>query len=84
MRILIFTAIVALAGCTSATVDRAEAPTQQPGKAVAFYSNSDAEYRRAEQRAKEWCYETYDAPAQYLNRRDGAAGNIVTFGCATN
>jgi hypothetical protein len=82
MRILVFTAIVALAGCTNTTVDHAAAP--QPGKALAFYANSDAEYRQAAQRAEEWCHEKYDAPAKYLSRRDGAEGNVVTFGCTTN
>ena len=83
MRIVILAAIVALAGCTN-TRERAEAPQQQPGKAVAYFSNNDAEYRQAAQSAQEWCAETYDAPAQYLSRRDGAGGNIVTFGCVTN
>jgi hypothetical protein len=84
MRIFIRAAIVALAGCSNAGSDRAEAPDHQPGKALAFYSNNDDEFRDASQRAKEWCQETYDAPAKYLNRRDSAEGNIVTFGCTTN
>jgi hypothetical protein len=81
MRVVILAAIVALAGCTN-TIDRAATP--QPGKALAFYSNNDAEYREAAQRAEEWCRETYDSSAQYMNRRDGTDGSIVTFGCATN
>jgi uncharacterized protein YceK len=76
MRILVFMAIVALAGCTNTTIDHAAAP--QPGKALAFYSNSDAEYRQAAQRAEEWCHETYDAPAKYLSRRDGTVYNELT------
>jgi hypothetical protein len=82
MRILIFAAVAALAGCASA--DRAQAPKVRPGQAVAFYSNNDAEYQQAVQGANEWCHETYDAPAQYLTtRNDGTAGKVVTFGCVT-
>jgi len=83
MRFFIFAAIVALAGCTS-TTERAQAPQQQAGRAVAFYSNDNAEYREAAQRADEWCHETYDSPAKYLSQRNGSGGNIVTFRCATN
>ena len=81
MRIFILATILAVAGCTN-TVDRVEAP--QPGKALAFYSNNDAEYREAAQRAEEWCREAYDSPAHYLNQRAETAGHIVTFACTTN
>jgi hypothetical protein len=84
MRILILAAIVALAGCASASSEHAEAPAHEPGKALAFNSNNEAEFNQAAQRAQEWCAETYDSPAKYLGRRDGAAGDIVTFGCTTN
>ena len=86
MRILVFPAIVALAGCTNvSTHGHADVPENKPGMAVSYFSNSDAEYRQAAQRAQEWCHETYDAPAKYLSQRhDGSAGNIVTFGCAAD
>jgi hypothetical protein len=83
MRTAILAAMIVLAGCAN-TSKRADAPQQQVGKAVAFYSNNEAEYRQAAQRAEEWRHETYDAPAKYLNRRDETAGSIVTFGCVTN
>ena len=83
MRILILAAIAALAGCASPA--QVQAPKVRPGQAVAFYSNSDAEYDQAVQWANEWCRETYDAPAQYVGRRnDGARGSVVTFGCTTH
>ena len=86
MRILVFPAIVALAGCTNvSTHGQADVPEHKPGMAVAYFSNSDAEYRQAAQRAQEWCHENYDAPATYLSQRhDESAGNIVTFGCAAD
>jgi hypothetical protein len=81
MRILICSAIVALAGCTNTT---RHAEVSQPGKAVAFYSNNEVEYREGARNAEEWCRETYDTPAHYLTRRSDAGGNVVTFECATD
>ena len=84
MRMLIVAVLITLAACTNASTQQTKAPDREAGRAVAFYSNSDTEYREAAQRADEWCHETYDAPAKYLGQRSGAAGNIVTFGCARN
>jgi hypothetical protein len=48
---------------------------------VAFFANSDAEYREAAQRATEWCAEKYGSPAQYLDSRTDSGGKVVRFVC---
>jgi len=84
MRSLIFAAIVALAGCTNTTINRAETPPQRPGTALAFNVNNDADFKEGQARAAEWCAETYSAPARYIEERAGPTGRVAVFGCATN
>jgi hypothetical protein len=84
MRSLIFAAIVALAGCTNTTIDRAEKPQQRPGTSLAFNVNNDADFKEGQARAAEWCAETYSAPARYIEERAGPTGRVAVFGCATN
>jgi uncharacterized protein YceK len=77
MRFIAMLIIPPLAGCAAAVT--ASAP--RPGTAVAFNANTDAEFEEAAQRAKEWCAETYDEPAKYLDSRTDASGKVVRFGC---
>jgi hypothetical protein len=82
--IVALAAAAALAACTSAGVERSEAPPHEPGKAVAFYANNNADFNRAASDADEWCRETYNEPASYLHRRTTSEGSVVTFGCMKN
>ena len=71
-----------LAGCAVAATDKASGP--QPGTAVAFSANTDAEFQDAAQRAKEWCAETYSEGAKFLDSRTDSTGKVVRFGCVSN
>jgi hypothetical protein len=70
-----------LAGCAVAAADKASGP--QPGTAVAFSANTDAEFQDAAQRAKEWCAETYAESAKFLDSRMDPTGKVVRFGCVS-
>lgn len=84
MRRLIFAAVAILAGCTNATIDRAETPRQRPGTTLAFDVSNDADFKEGQARADEWCAETYSAPARYVEERMGPTGRVALFGCATH
>jgi hypothetical protein len=82
MRTLILI-VATLAGYSVAAANVAAAEPK-PGTAVAFFANSDAEYRDAVQRATEWCAEKFGTPAQYLDSRIDSGGKVVRFGCVLN
>jgi len=79
MRTLVL--IVATLAGSAVVAANAGAADPRPGTAVAFFANSDAEYREAVQRATEWCAEKYSAPAQYLDSRTDSGGKVVRFVC---
>lgn len=82
--IVALAAAAALAACTSGADERSEAPPHEPGKAVAYYANNNADFSRAASEADDWCRETYDEPASYLHRRTTSEGSVVTFVCTEN
>jgi hypothetical protein len=84
MRVFIFGALVALAGCASPSLQQSKTPQPKPGTALAFSITSRADFEEGQTRAKEWCAETYSAPAQYIEERVSPTGRIAVFGCATN
>jgi len=82
MRTLAITLMAMLSGCAVAATDQAADP--KPGTAVAFSANTDAELQEAAQRAKEWCAETYNEEAKFLDSRTDSTGKVVRFGCVPN
>jgi hypothetical protein len=83
MRTMVSAALVAvvLAGCAGPAIQRSEAPQPKAGTALAFNVNNDADFKEGQTRATEWCRETYDAPAHYVDRIAGPTGYTVRFAC---
>jgi hypothetical protein len=84
VRVFVFGAMVALAGCTSPNMQHSASPQPKSGTAVAFNIHNAADFEEGQTRAKEWCAETYSAPARYIEERASPTGRIAVFGCATN